>query len=292
MKLKNAFKEYRPLCLGSAKHRAALLAPFFALLLLALCLTASCSGRHNTAVIVAGSTSVQPYAEILAEEFSLLCPDCEVDVQGGGSSAGITAAESGAADIGLSSRVLKENEQHLWFVEIAKDGLAIIIHPANPLSNLTIEQVRAIYAADISNWSELGGANNKIHLITREEGSGTRSAFEDLVMEEKRITTKAIVQDSNGAVKQLVSSDKNSIGFISLGLVDETVMAISLNGLAANWDNIANGSYPLFRPFLFICKEPPTGQTKQFIDFTLSDQGQQILIKEGLIPQQTELKDE
>ena len=265
---------------------------FIVFLLAFLCLSCGCEGRRHSAVIVAGSTSVQPYAEVLAEEFSLTYPGCEVDVQGGGSSAGITAAASGAADVGMSSRALKEDEQYLWYVEIAKDGLAIIVHPDNPLDDLSLEQVRAIYAADILNWSELGGANAKIHVIAREEGSGTRSAFEDLVMAKSLITPKAIVQNSNGAVRQLVSGDVNSIGFISLGLVDDTVKALDLNGLKAAWKNVANGSYPLFRPFLFITAEEPTGQAKQFIDFTLSDKGQQLLIKEGLIPQQMELEDE
>ena len=265
---------------------------FVTLLLVSLSLTSACGGRRHSAVVVAGSTSVQPYAEILAEEFALAYPGCEVDVQGGGSSAGITAAASGAADVGMSSRALKDAEHYLWSVEIAKDGLAIIVHPNNPLKNLSIEQVRAIYAADIGNWSELGGANAKIHVIAREEGSGTRSAFEDLAMEESLITPKAIVQDSNGAVRQLVSSDVNSIGFISLGLVDATVKAVDLNGLAATWKNIANGSYPLFRPFLFITDGEPTEKAMQFIDFTLSDKGQQLLIKEGLIPQQMGLEDE
>ena len=242
-------------------------------------------GKSDSVIIVAGSTSVQPYAEILAEEYALLYPGNDVEIQGGGSSAGITAAESGTAEIGMSSRALKESEQELWSVEIAKDGLALIIHPSNPIQDLTLEQIRGIYTAEISNWSELGGANAKIHIIAREDGSGTRSAFEDLVMAKTLITPRAIVQDSNGTVRQLVANDVNAIGFISLGLVDSTVKALKLEGVAATCENVMNGSYTLYRPFLFVTDGLPTGLTEQFINFVLSLEGQRLLANEGLIPQ-------
>jgi phosphate transport system substrate-binding protein len=240
-------------------------------------------GRPKTGVIIAGSTSVQPYAEVLVEGYAVLYHDDAIDVQGGGSSAGIAAAESGTADIGMSSRDLNEKEQELWFVEIAKDGLAVIINPNNPLTDLTITQIRDIYSTKISNWSELGGSPAKIHIIAREEGSGTRSAFESLVMGEAEISPKAIVQDSNGAVRQLVADDKNSIGFISLGLVDQTVKALTLDGIVPNRENVINGTYSLFRPFLFVAGKEPVGAVKQFIDFTLSPNGQKLLEHEGLI---------
>jgi phosphate transport system substrate-binding protein len=245
-------------------------------------LSASC-GRSEANVIVAGSTSVQPYAEILAEEYALLYPDSGIDVQGGGSSAGITAAESGTADIGMSSRNLKESEMSLWHIEIARDGLSIIIHPDNPVKNLTLEQVRGIYTGNRINWSAVGGNDAKIHLIAREEGSGTRGAFEDLVMGSEFITPKAIVQNSNGSVRQLISGDKYSIGFISLGLVNENVKAVSLDGAAPTSENVLNYSYPLFRSFIFVSAGEPEGLTKQFIDFVISPAGQEILRKEGLV---------
>lgn len=251
---------------------------------LGLCFLSSCSGSSGDGVVVAGSTSVQPYAEVLAEEFMLLFPGSEIDIQGGGSSAGITAADSGTADIGMSSRELKETEKTLWYTEMAKDGLAVIVNPENPVVDLTIDQIRGIYTAEISDWSELGGPQAKIHIIAREEGSGTRSAFESLVMGDEWITPKAIVQDSNGAVKQLVSDDPHSIGFISLGLVDQAVKAISLDGVAPTRENVQNNSYSLFRPFVFVTKSEPEGLIKQFIDFTLSQEGQQLLANEGLIP--------
>ena len=254
------------------------------LLLMAVSLTSACGSRSQAGIIVAGSTSVQPFAEVLAEEYMILHPDIIIDIQGGGSSAGIMAAESGTANIGMSSRALKDEEKSLWSVEIARDGLVVIVNPSNPINDLTLEQVRNIYAATISDWSQLGGTKSKIHVIAREEGSGTRGAFESLVMDKTQITPRAIVQDSNGSVRQLVKDDPNAIGFISLGLVNEYVKALSLEGVAATRENVISGSYGLSRPFLFVSSGEPSGQTKLFIDFTLSAEGQKLLAAEGLIP--------
>jgi len=259
-------------------------------LLASLCLLlTACGGRGDSvAFVVAGSTSVQPYVEILAEEYAHLYPEMMIDVQGGGSSAGITAVESDTADLGMSSRHLKEEEQHLWSVEITKDGLAIIVNPNNPVKNLTLEQLRGVYAADIINWGQLGGPDKKIHIITREEGSGTRSAFEELVMGNRRISPRAIVQDSNGAVRQLVADDSYSIGFISLGLVDvgeRPVKALQIDGADASRDNVINGSYSLFRSFLFVAKSEPAESVMHFIDYIRSPVGQKLLAEEGLIPE-------
>ena len=262
--------------------------PAILALLISMSLLSSCRSGGTEAIVIAGSTSVQPYVEVLAEEYEKLYPEIEIDVQGGGSSAGITAVESGTADIGMSSRNLKESELYLWSVEIVKDGLAIIIHPENPVKNLSIEQLRGIFTADISNWAQVGGPDAKIHIITREEGSGTRSAFEEMVMGEERITPKAIVQDSNGSVRQLVADDKYSIGYISLGLVEigqKPVKALQLDLVEASRDNIINGSYRLFRPFLLVALEEPTGPAMQFIDYIRSPDGQRLMADEGLIPE-------
>jgi len=253
------------------------------ILLFSVSLLSACGGINEAGLIVAGSTSVQPYAEVLSEEYMILHPDVLIDIQGGGSSAGIMAAQTGTSELGMSSRVLKDEEKSLWYVEIARDGLAVIINPENPIQNLTLDQIRQIYSAEITDWSQLGGTNTKIHTITREDGSGTRDAFVSLVMGESSITPRAIVQDSNGAVRQLVADDENAIGFISLGLVDDKVKALQLDGVAATRENVLNGSYNLSRPFLFVALSEPTGETKQFVDFILSAEGQKILMNEGLI---------
>ncbi len=237
----------------------------------------------ETGITVAGSTSVQPFAELLAEEFMRLHPEITINVQGGGSSAGILATTSGTCSIGMSSRELTDKEKTLNRIEIARDGLALIVHPSNPVKNLTISQVGNIYADNIDNWSLVGGPNSKIHIVSREEGSGTRSAFETMLMGEKRITAKAIIQDSNGAVRQVIANDPAAIGFISLGLVNKEVKALDIDGIAATVENVLKGQYTLSRPFLFVTVGEPVGEAKQFIDFVLSDEGQGLLAAEGLV---------
>jgi len=251
-------------------------------------LSACGSGARNT-VTVAGSTSVQPYAEVLAENYAARYPDLAVDVQGGGSSTGIRAAQSGTADIGMSSRSLTEEEQEMWNVVIARDGLVLIVHTDNPVVGLSTEEVRQIYTGAITNWREVGGADRNIHIVTREEGSGTRGAFEDMLMGDSRITSRAIVQNTNGSVRQLVSNDIASIGFVSLGLADHTVKALELNGVAPSWGSVISGDYSLYRPFYFVSAEEPVGTAREFIDFTMSVDGQRILMIEGLVSNMTEV---
>jgi phosphate transport system substrate-binding protein len=256
-----------------------------------LLLLSACSGRKSASVIIAGSTSVQPYAEKLAEEYAFINPEKVIDVQGGGSSAGIQAASSETAHIGMSSRNLRESELYLWKTEIAKDGLAIIVNPSNPIGDLTRAELRGIYSASVINWSELGGPDARIHIIAREEGSGTRSAFDELVMDDLRITPRAIVQNSNGAVRQLVADDPYSIGFISLGLVgtgEKPVKAIEIDSVEPTRENVLDASYPLFRSFWFVALEEPGGPASDFLAFIFSGAGRQILEKEGLVVQSLE----
>ena len=256
---------------------------FCVTILISLIVLSSGCSRSSASIIVAGSTSVQPFAEVLAEEYMILHPDIVIDIQGGGSAAGIMATNSGTADIGMSSRALKPDELHLWSLEIASDGLAVIVHPENPIHNLSLEQVRGIYSGEISRWDTLGGISSQIHVFTREEGSGTRSSFESLVMSSSEIMPEAMVQDSNGAVRQLVGDDPAAIGFISLGLVDGTVKAMELDGTTPTSEHILDGTYRLSRSFLFLTADEPSGIVKEFIEFTTSAQGRNLLNAEGLI---------
>lgn len=266
------------------KKRNMIMRPLkFSLLLMIVLSNTACRQKSNLGLILAGSTSVQPFAETLSEAYMVLHSEITIDVQGGGSSAGIMSAQTDTADIGMSSRNLKDDEVGLWSVEIAKDGLAVIVHSKNTVQNLTLSQVRDIYAGVITNWKELGGRDAKIHVITREEGSGTRSAFEGLLMDKTEIDPRSIVQDSNGTVRQLVGDDINAIGYISLGLVNEKVKALKLEGVSATRENVINGTYILSRPYLFVLKSEPVGEVKRFIDFCLSDDGRALLDAEGLI---------
>jgi len=233
---------------------------------------------------VAGSTSVQPFADHWAEVYMKGNPGQVVNVQGGGSSAGIQAAREGAADIGMSSRELKPDEKDLLEVIVAWDGLAIIVHPRNPIEELSLEQVQNIFAGNINNWDILGGSDHLITVVTREEGSGTRGAFQEMVMKGSRVSRAAIVQDSNGTVREIVANDPNSIGYISLGLVNEKVKAVRFEGIEANFENIDQKKYRLIRPFLFVTKGPPKAAAQDFINFVLSRPTQEMVRHDGLIP--------
>ena len=245
----------------------------------------SCRGaRSRGDLIVAGSTSIQPFADKWAEVFMETRPRFGVNVQGGGSSAGIQACKAGACQIGMSSRELTGNEKDLHEIVIARDGLAVIVHPSNPVRVATLPQIKEVFAGDLTNWKVLGGPERQITVVTREEGSGTRGAFQELVMGKVRIYRGAITEDSNGTVREIVANDPYSIGFISLGLVNEQVRALDLDGVTASQANIEAGRYKLVRPFLFLTKGEPTGAAKEFINFVLSEEGQALVKKEGLIP--------
>lgn len=234
-------------------------------------------------ITIAGSTSVQPFAEKLAEVYMHLKPGVLINVQGGGSSAGIMAVQQHAADIGASSRELHEGEKQLYELVIAWDGIAVIVHPSLPLDNLSLEQLRDIFAGKISNWAALGLKPHGIHLITREEGSGTRTAFEELVMGKVEITPAALVQDSNGAVREIVANDPHAIGYISCGLVNDQVKAVAIDGIAPTNLNIKTNKYKLTRRFLFVTASPPEGPVKDFCQFVIREKGQRLLEKEGLV---------
>jgi phosphate transport system substrate-binding protein len=248
-------------------------------------LAAGCSLTDSESdLTVAGSTSVQPFADKWAEVYMEHHKGTSINIQGGGSSAGIQAVRSGAAAIGMSSRPLKTDEQDLKTIVVARDGLAIIVHPSNPLQGLALSDVKRIFAGDIPNWRALGYADREVTVVTREEGSGTRGAFQELVMGPTRIYRRAIVQDSNGTVREIVAHDPYAIGYISLGLVNEQVKALELDGIYPGEEAIEDGLYPLVRPFLFLTDGPVDGLARHFIDFVLSPEGQALIVSEGLIP--------
>ncbi len=232
---------------------------------------------------VAGSTSVQPFAEKLAEIYMHRHPQARIDVQGGGSSAGIYAATHGAADLGASSRELIGEEKKLVEIPIAYDGIAVIVHPSNPLTTISLTEIRKIFGGAAKNWSTLGLPPHAIDLITREEGSGTREAFEHLVMGKQEITPAALVQDSNGSVREIVAGDPYSLGYISAGLVDQRVKALAIDGVDPTRENIKNHTYKLVRRFLLVARTEPAGSCKAFVNFVLGPNGQKILESEGLV---------
>ena len=212
-----------------------------------------------------------------------------IDVQGGGSSVGVKAAGQGTSDIGMASREIKESElaefPKLNVIVIARDGIAIVANADVTVSDLTVEQVRDIFSGKITNWKDLGGEDENIIVVSREEGSGTRGAFEELVMgKDALITGSAILQPSNGSIRTTVSTTPYSIGYMSFGYLDDTIKAISIGGIAPTEPNAADGSYPIVRPLNMLTNGEPTGAVKAFLDFILSDAGQKLVVEDGYIP--------
>jgi len=258
--------------------------PFVFIVLFIMSSACRRAGDASSTLTIAGSTSVQPFAEKLAETYMASHPGLAINVQGGGSTAGVRAAETGAAQIGMSSRHLKDSEQALHQVTIALDGIAIIVNAANPVAGLSRADVAAIFAGEVPRWNTVGGPDRPIHFVTREEGSGTRGAFEEMVMGKMEIAPRALVQDSNGAVREIVASDPDALGYISLGLVDRRVRALGVDGVLPTHETILAKSYAVVRPFLFLTREEPAGSTRAFIDYVLGPEGQRLLGLEGLIP--------
>ena len=249
-------------------------------------LLGGCKGRakEGRSLNVVGSTSIQPFAELLAQEYMKKYPDRQVEVQGGGSTAGLQAASEGLADIGMCSRSLSAEEAKTFTpIHIARDGLAIVVNNANPVNGLTMDQLRGLFSSTITNWKDVGGVDGPVWPITREEGSGTRESFMKLVMVEEHISRRALTQESNGAVKELVKGDPDAIGYMSLGLVGNELKPLPVDGVAPTHDNVLNGSYTLTRPFLFVTVGSPSPAALEFISYVLSPEGQGILEREGLV---------
>lgn len=250
------------------------------------------SQSGGTSITVNGSTSVQPMAEELVRAFREKNQSINIDVQGGGSGVGIKSANDGIVDIGMSSRELKPEEKNLKEYKIAVDGIAVILNPINPINNLTTEEIKEIYTGEISDWSELGGRPGKITVVSREEGSGTRGAFIELTeIQEKQVDktidrtiAAAITQGTTGGVMTTVASDPNAIGYASFGTSRENkeVKMISVNGIPCTEENIYAGNYKIARPFLMLTKTEPTGAVKQFLDYILSSEGQNLVGKHYL----------
>ncbi|HSW58435.1 MAG TPA: phosphate ABC transporter substrate-binding protein [Dehalococcoidales bacterium] len=235
-------------------------------------------------ITTSGSTTVQPLSELLAHAFMTLHPKVKVVVQGGGSSVGVKAANDGIVDIGAISRELSATEPKLVTFLLARDGIAVIVHQNNPVRNLTKEQVKDIFSGKITNWKEVGGSDRNINVASREEGSGTRTAFEEMIMgKDATILKTAILQSSNGALLQVVKSDIAAISYVSFGYLDKAESAVAINGVAATPENAKNGTYPIVRPLYFVTKNQPAGLVKAFLDFCASDEAQKLVMAEGYI---------
>lgn len=247
-------------------------------------------------IMITGSTSAEPLVTVLSDLFMEKNSGVTIAVQGNGSSAGIKAASDGTAQLGMSSRELKEDEAATVTPNtICMDGIAVIVSKDNPVKALTKEQIASIFKGEITNWKDVGGNDEEILIISREAGSGTRDAFEEICgltgedAEGNTVTlvdeSKALIADSTNAVSTTVSTRTNAIGYISLGSYDsEQVHAIDVDNVACTAENILNGTYTIARPFLLVEGSGTDDVAKAFLQYVLSDEGQAVVTEQGYIP--------
>lgn len=236
---------------------------------------------------ISGSTSVGPLAEKLADKYVEI-KDIKIEVNQIGSSAGITNATSGVSEIGMSSRDLKEEEKANGLKEtiVAYDGIVVVTHPSNKVKDLTMEQVKQIFTGEVTNWKELGGDDMEIVVVSREDGSGSRDAFQEIVdYSSSELVRSAIIASGNGNIKTTVAMNKHAVGFISFEYIDESISTVDINGVEATAENVLQQTYSLSRPFLFVYKEEHLStEGQQFIEYILSPKGQNIISEAGVIP--------
>jgi len=243
-------------------------------------------------LVINGSTTVLPIGQAAAEKFMEAYPDTTVSVSGGGSGNGIKALIDGTTDIAMSSRFIKDKEVAMAVEKgrypvpfaVAVDALLPVVHPSNPVKDLTIEQLRDIYLGKIKNWKEVGGPDKRIVAVTRDTSSGTFEVWEEKVMDKKRISPRALVVASNGAMVQTVAGNPAAIGYIGIGYLNDSVKAIAVGGIEGTPKAALDGSYPISRYLFMFTQGWPTGTALKFINFVLSDAGQEIVASTGFIP--------
>jgi phosphate transport system substrate-binding protein len=239
-------------------------------------------------VTFAGSTTVQPLAATLAQAFNKSYPGVTLDIAAGGSSVGIKAVHDGTVDIGMASRSLSEEEaEGIEVHKIAVDVIAVVVHPDNPVKSLTTEELAAIYRGEILNWQKVGGEDATMIVGIRETTSGTRKAFDTLVLGgENPSAPETETLMTNGDVVALVKDNPNAIGYVGFGYLQEGLNAVTIDGVEPTQENAMNSSYPLMRPLQLLTGPltQPTAET--FIEFALSEDGQAVVSESGWIPAQ------
>ena len=241
--------------------------------------------NKQVTISISGSTSVGPLMEKIQEVYEAENPNVTLEIQQPGSGTGIKNAMEGVVEIGMASRELKAEESGVEATVIAYDGIALLVNPKNKVKDITMQQIKDIYTGKITNWKEVGGSDAPIVVVSREEGSGTRDAFQELVgYKAEELVKDASISDGSGAVKATVAGNENAIGFASFEYVDNTVAALKVDGAEPTAENVKGGSYKISRPFNLITKEDTlTEDGKALIDFIKSDKGQEIVAENKLI---------
>lgn len=246
------------------------------------------SNDNNTGkpvtIKISGSTSVGPLMEKEAEAYKGENKNTNIEVQQIGSSAGIKNAIEGVSEIGMASRELKDAEKsEVTEQVIAYDGIALVVHPSNKAENLTMKQIKEIYTGKITNWKDVGGSDAPIVVVSREDGSGTRDAFQEIAgYTSEELDKKSTIAEGNGSVKTTVSTNENAIGYISFEQLDDSVKDLKVEGVEATPGKVLSKEYKLSRPFLVVYKDSNiTENGKKFIEYILSEKGQEIVEQSG-----------
>ncbi|HOD12636.1 MAG TPA: PstS family phosphate ABC transporter substrate-binding protein [Candidatus Omnitrophota bacterium] len=242
-------------------------------------------------IVVTGSTTVLPLSQKAAEVFMQNNPNADISIRGGGSGVGIASIIDGSCDIANSSRPIRDvelqkgasNGRDIKAHIVAMDGIAIVVHPSNGISALTKSQVRDIYTGKISNWSQVGGKNEKIVAISRDTSSGTFEAFMELVLDKQKVRPDAIMQASNQAIATTVARTPNAIGYVGLGFLSGDIKAVTIDGVMPSKETVLLGKYKVGRPLFMYTNGAPKGLAKDYLDFIKSAQGQSIADELGYV---------
>lgn len=236
---------------------------------------------------IAGGTAHIPVMNEAAKRIMTFNPKVRITVAGGGSGIGVQKVGEGLVDIGNTGRALSEEEVAkfgLQSFDFAIDGVAPIVHPENPVTGLTAQQIRDIFAGRITRWSEVGGPDEAVHVYGREEASGTHEVFWGKMLKKEPIVANANIIQSNGAMKVAVSQDANAIGYMSIGHIDDTVKPLAVDGVTPSQETAVEGSYPVVRHLFMNTKGDPKPLARAFIDYILSAEGAGIISAAGYIP--------
>jgi phosphate transport system substrate-binding protein len=244
-------------------------------------------------IVIKGSTTVLPIAQKVAESYMKENPDVSISISGGGSGNGIKAILDGTTDIADSSRFIKDKEvamavgNNVYPVPfaVAYDCIVPIVHPGNSVQNLSLEQLKGIYKGEITNWKDVGGPDLKIVVVSRDTSSGTYEVWEEKVMMKERVSPGALLQASNGAVAQAVAKNKNAVGYIGLGYLNDEVKGLTVNNIKGSPESTLNGTFPISRALYMFTNGWPTGDIANFINYvTHPAKGQKLVGEIGFVP--------
>jgi len=245
----------------------------------------------DNAITIRGSTTVLPIAQNAAEVFMDRNPDVDISVQGGGSGVGVAAIIDGTCDVADSSRAVKENEfkeaqskgVDLKATIVAMDGIAVIVHPDNPVKEISKQQIKDIYTGKVSNWSAIGGDDKKIVVVSRDIASGTFEAFNEMALDKEKVRPDALMQASNQGIATTVANTPLAIGYVGLGYLSSKVKALKVDGVTPSNETVLSKEYGLARPLYMYTNGEPKGVIREFVDFILSEEGQKLVEEIGFV---------